>query len=89
MKQIWKYFLEVTEKQEIVMPAGAEFLTVQVQRDIPYIWVCVNPDNELETRQIRIHGTGHNINDCENFKYISTFQMHDGSLIFHAFEDIQ
>ena len=89
MKQIWKYLVEVTDEQVIEMPAGAKILTVQMQRDIPHIWVCVGPHNKTELRQIRIYGTGHNVSNPENLKYISTFQMRGGSLVFHAFEYVR
>jgi len=72
------------------MPKDAEILTIQTQRDKPYIWALVNPENEKELRHFEIYGTGHDINDEEgiNRKYINTFQLYNGSYVFHLFERI-
>ena len=82
---IWKYTLGISDEQTIQMPKGGQILTVQTQNEIPQIWVLVNPENDTEPRKIKIIGTGHNI-EYFNGKYIGTFQMSNGTLIFHAFE---
>jgi hypothetical protein len=60
MKQIWKYPLNLTEKQFIYMPKDAEILSVQLQDNIITLWSMVNHDNadELEPRCFQIYGTG-------------------------------
>jgi hypothetical protein len=85
MKVIWKYQLELKDSQEISMPRGAKILTVQTQSGIPCLWVLVDPERMFETKLIRIFGTG---NDFElvDYKYIGTFQINKGDLIFHVFE---
>ena len=88
-KQIWKFEL-YPNVTVIDMPKGAEILTVQTQDEIPFIWVLVNPENLEEKRQFEIYGTGHDIY-CDmgiERKYINTFQLSGGSLVFHLFERI-
>ena len=89
MKQtIWKYKLEVTDGQNIIMPKGAEILTVQMQDENPCLWALVDPTADTEIRFIEIFGTGNPILSDMGVsrEYISTFQMLGGKLVFHAFE---
>lgn len=84
-KTIWKFTFEPRDDIEIEMPKEAEVLAVQTQHGQPCIWALVNSKAEKETRRFRMAGTGHPINDKLG-KYIGTFQMMSGQLIFHLFE---
>lgn len=42
MKKIYKYAIEITDDQDIVMPVGAKILTVQNQNGVPCIWACIS-----------------------------------------------
>lgn len=88
MKTIWKYPLKVVDDQIIYMPLHAEILTIQMQNDIPCLWALVSSIADKEKRHIRIHGTGHQVSLTDKLKYISTFQMNNGLLVFHVFEVI-
>jgi hypothetical protein len=85
---IWKYKLDIIGCRNISMPIGAEILTVQVQDGGPCLWALVDPKAETEIRTIEMFGTGHPVlSDMgTSRKYISTFQMHGGELVFHVFE---
>lgn len=83
--QIWKYPVEATGIQSLEVPKGATLLTVQTQFGIPQIWVLCEPENPKEIRTISMYGTGHQIPNDPG-KYIGTFQIEDGKLIFHIFE---
>lgn len=87
-KKIYKYPLKVADKQVIKLPVGAEILTVQTQNETPCIWALVNPENETQERHFEVFGTGHDVpNDMGiERKYINTFQLHGGGLVFHLFE---
>ena len=93
MKTIWKFELTIEDRQTVSIPAGATILTIQVQNDIPCLWVLVDPSvNEKEHRVIQIIGTGHSIKEDDfwrSYKYISTFQFLNGDLVLHAFEKIK
>ena len=85
MKMVYKYLLGITDVQTIQMPKGAKILTVQVQSAYgPCVWALVDPSQELENVKIRIAGTGHHIKE-DIVKYIGTFQLQGGALVFHAF----
>lgn len=84
MSTIYKYELEVVDKQEIELPLDAEILNVQVQHGKPCLWAKVIPSLVPETRVIFMYGTGHPIYE-PILKYISTFQIANGNLVFHVF----
>ena len=89
-KQIWKF--EINPNKVIVeMPKGAEILTIQTQNGTPCIWALVNPESEKEKRHFEVYGTGHNIHYDMGIvrKYINTFQLEGGLLVFHLFERIE
>lgn len=86
MKTIWKYELETLDLFGLDMPCGAEVLTVQMQNGKPCLWVLVDPSKYKENRTFAIHGTGHGVSNAENKKYIGTYQLMGGELVFHLFE---
>lgn len=88
MKQIWKFLLGGSTTI-LLLPEDAQILTVQMQRDFPCLWALVTPDllNGRKHRTFVVYGTGHNILNSEYLKYIGTYQMHEGALVFHVFED--
>lgn len=88
MKSIWKYELSFTDEQDVKMPVGAKILCVQTQGSVPCIWAIVDTSkskDQYELRKFIIHGTGH-VCICEHHEYIGTFQLNNGSLVFHLFE---
>lgn len=88
-KTIWKFELD-PYRTEIRMPIGSEILTIQTQNGKPCIWALVYPAEKGELRQFEIYGTG-DIITCQNsegktLRYIDTFQLDNGKLVFHVFE---
>jgi len=81
---IWKFPILVCDEQEIEMPQFSQVLTVQMQDGQPCLWAFVDPERPMRKRKIRVFGTGHTIESCG--RYISTFQMQGGALVFHVFE---
>ena len=88
MKTIYKYNLQVTDVQQVQLPKEAKILCVQTQRGEPQLWAEVESGATPEARTIEIFGTGHPISQemGQSRRYISTFQMENGSLVFHAYE---
>jgi hypothetical protein len=88
VKTIYKFPLEVTDQQAVLMPAAAQILAVQVQNGEPFVWAIVDTENPQEERFFDIFGTGHPMHEDNGVgrEYVGTFQMHSGSLVFHLFE---
>ncbi len=66
---------------------GAEFLSVQIQRDEPQMWFLVDPEADSEVRSFTVHGTGHPVVGDDPL-FLGTFQVMGGELVFHLFERI-
>jgi hypothetical protein len=87
-KTIWKYELEMNQRTAIEIPHSAEILCVQTQFNNPCIWALVDTDNYKEERVFEIFGTGFSIKGDMGVdrKYIGTFQLEGGALVYHLFE---
>ena len=86
--RIYKYPLQVTDKQTIKLPSEHEILCVQIQGRLPCIWAMVNPYAPEEELLIETIGTGHRINEDKGMtrNYIGTYQISGGAFVFHVFE---
>lgn len=86
MQTVYKYEIPIADEFGLVLPCGAQVLSVQVQRDQPCIWALVDPQEHKKRRRLfRFAGTGHPIS-ASNLLFIGTFQMDNGALVFHLFE---
>ena len=83
--QVFKYPLDVTDVQDITTHDGAELLCVQMNRDQPCMWVRVDTTKPKVKRRIFMHGTGHDIHK-DATRFVGTFQMRMGTLVFHVFD---
>ena len=88
IKNVFKYPVEIRNKFSVMMPDGAEILTVQMQHNKPQMWALVDQSKPEKERIFRISGTGHPmVYDMGSmYEYINSFQMRGGDLIFHLFE---
>lgn len=88
MKTIFKQPLEIADKQRVFLPKGAVILTVQNQRETPCIWFECESTAKVEERIFEVFGTGHEMREDMGVdrKYIGTFQIDRGTLIFHLYE---
>lgn len=87
MNRIYKYNLEATDEQTLLMPLGARILCVQMQGPALCLWAEVDDAQTVEERRaFRVIGTGHPIPDAASLTYIGTVQMRGGQLIFHVYE---
>lgn len=86
MTTVWKFPLEVVDRQTIEMPADARILSVQTQHGTPCLWAAVDPGRETVLRTILVVGTGHPHGELPE-SFIGTFQLYAGDLVFHVFED--
>jgi hypothetical protein len=87
MQTIWKFPLRPSDKFTIDMPEGATILLIDAQQNIPCIWALVNPKAAVKPRQFRLYGTGSPI-EGKLGSHVGSFQMHNGQLVWHVFEDI-
>jgi hypothetical protein len=95
-RTIWKYSTieyGFAKSFTILMPKGAEILTIQrdEKNNHPTIWAMVDPDAEKEERNFELLGTGHEISFDMGIerKYIGTYQYQNGEFVGHIFERIK
>lgn len=92
MQKIYKYPFNRTILPKIQMPVGAQILDVQTQHGEPVMWALVDPEAPKEERSFQVYGTGWDIEKAkegEQRKYIGTYQMQGGALVFHLFEIVR
>lgn len=89
MQAVYKYSVPMTDYFKLALPVGARVLTVQAQGDEACLWALVDPAAEKETRSFRLAGTGHPIDERLDLRFISTFQLRGGLLVFHVFEVVE
>lgn len=85
MRTIHKQTLEIAD-QLISCPAGARFLTAQMQHGKLAIWYECDPDQDNKPRIIVVAGTGHELPTVGTLEHIATVQELDGALVWHVFE---
>lgn len=92
MKTIYKYTLNVEDEPVLLMPEGAQILSVNTQlirgTETLCLWALVNPEGREEARYFRIYGTGNpvNVSGLANSKFLGTVSMREGAMIWHIFE---
>jgi len=84
VKTIWKYPLGLARTVHLLMPLGAEVLTVQLQGGVPTLWAIVESDATMGGRMFIVNGTGNEFHGDEG-RYIGTWQQ-DG-YVWHLFEE--
>jgi DNA-directed RNA polymerase subunit RPC12/RpoP len=87
-RKIYKFSFSMEDEFKISMPEGSEVLTVQIQGGVPRIWAIVDTDVPLTARRFCMRRTGHAFKGNEG-KYIGTFQLNEGTMVFHLFEERQ
>ena len=87
MQAIWKFPLSLQDKTVITMPRSAVILCVQTQFNKPYLWALIHEiDGPKIERTYTTYGTGHK-HKAITGRYIGTYQLDGGALVFHVFEE--
>jgi hypothetical protein len=85
VKTVYKYPLEIADEVFINMPYGARILYAGAQTGSGYVWALVDTDAEMAPVMFCIRGTGHDCQDVLDMKYVGTFMLLSGALVFHVF----
>lgn len=83
MRTIWKFPLDITDRQKVEMPKFATLLSVQLQNGVACLWVEVDSEQPKERRTFAIYGTGNPIPNNPG-EYVGTFQQ--GPFVWHLYE---
>ena len=88
-KAVWKFPLEATDQQKVMMPAGAVPLHVDLQGGSTWdggtlcLWAEVDVDATPVERHVYVMGTGHTFYPAAGERYVGTVQ--DGILVWHVY----
>lgn len=85
--KVLKYELEITSSQMIDMPIGSRIISAKEQRGKLCIWALSDLRCSNKSKEIKIVGTGHDIDyDIGEyyFNFVDTVVMSDG-LVWHIF----
>jgi hypothetical protein len=85
MKVIFKYPIQIEEKQNLMIPEKFEILAIKIQNGMPYIWALVDNSLPLSQIPIRIYPTGATIDQSLKLKYCNTFELLETKIVFHVF----
>ncbi len=90
MQTIWKFKVEPSEAFPVSMPQGATLLDVQVQgagldAEV-FVWALVDSGAPHAWRNLSVVGTGHDAGRLGEAEYVGTFQLGQGTLVFHLFD---
>lgn len=86
MRTIYKYPIKIEDEQVIQVPVGATILSVQVQKEQPCVWIAVDTAQSVHARRLYLVGTGQPCQHVNGCKYVGTFQIQNGNLVFHLFD---
>ena len=84
-RTIWKYGLEITSEQSILMPMDSIPLHVGVQGSNLVMWVQVDPTAPTVKRVIRVFGTGQPIPTDVTHWYVGSVQI--GFFVWHVYDE--
>jgi len=87
--RILKYPFSVVDRFVLELPEGAAVLHVDAQDGQPMMWASVLVDAPMTERVFRVYGTGHlvEVEGGQWLRYVATFLMYDGGLVWHLFEE--
>ena len=89
-KKIWKYALDIDTTNVVLMPKGAEVLSVGLQNNKPVVWALVDPnEEEKDPKVFYMFGTGEGISleMNANTRFLGTLQPTEDCIpfAFHVF----
>jgi len=88
MKTIWKYDINMSDDQTVMMTDGAEIIALEMHEGTLCLWAIIDTYRSWFTsRRIRIVGTGYEIVfPLKTAKHIGTVLENDGEFVWHVFD---
>ncbi len=82
--RVLKYQFQIADNITIAAPRESSFLKVEIQNEIPTMWLLVPDDLESTGKYFTIFGTGQQIFSMRGKRYLDTF--FDQGYVWHLFE---
>ena len=81
--QIWRFPLELTDSQNVLMPSDSKILSVKEQHGQLFLWAMVDGTGRPIRRRITIVGTGTPLPGSDMGKFIDSVVM--DNFVWHVF----
>lgn len=96
MPRIFKFPLELSKSESfqdcalvtVQMPSEAKILTVKTQDNTPCLWAEVEPLEDSYPREFLLIGTGYDVPEDVETKYLDTVAIHNERVVLHIYEKI-
>ena len=85
MRTIYKYPLQIVDKQTVLMPKGAQIIAVMVQKEQLCVWAECNPTGLVEPKTLWLIGTGNSMPTLYLFHLGSVLM---GPFVWHVYEEL-
>ncbi len=87
---IFKYQIPISDNVvEIELPEHHQYCDIQEQGESIFLWCMVDIHAPLVKKKFRVFGTGHKIDNAEDYYFIKTVQMNNSGFVWHVFEVIE
>ncbi len=87
MITVWKFPFSYSDRFDLEVPLGAEFIHFGLQGGVPTVWALVNSDNSTQRRSLRMAGTGHELPADHDYDHIGSCIDINTGLVWHLFEE--
>jgi len=88
--RIYKYILHPATVQTIRMPDESTILSVGLDaNNMMALWAIVDPAVYKVERTFCVYGTGHELPDMRNQRFVGTVVMRPVGLVWHIFERLR
>lgn len=81
---ITKYEIPIEDEFTLQICSSSKFLSVQIQKGKPVIWLQENTAYPKMEKKFRIYGTGFELRDAVREIYLGTIQI--DNLVWHLYE---
>ena len=86
MNRIYKYPVEYTSRQTLILPRGTKPISAINQRDEIVVYAVVDTDEvEQDCFEIVVQPTGASFDDINAYQFLGSVALHDGRYVFHIF----
>lgn len=89
MRAIWKFPLPVDDSVDVMMPAGARVLHLELQDGPMCLWALVDTEAPIVARTFHVIGTGNPAEHVTELPYIGSVQqpfVREVVFVWHVFD---
>lgn len=86
-KIIYKYQVELAPEFSLSLKENFSILCLQVQNDVPYLWIEVSPAADQMTVEFSLRVTGKQFDQGDDETYVGSFLLNEGAFVGHLYHN--